>query len=133
MSPTGLIGFVRYSPRPDIRGPGRLPARYRVTQKRDDMHFGIYKNTWYCRWCGHTYRPLKDTDRDGFCSPACKMAHHRAYKKYIEWKLLRKKTIEKKNTGGRRKSNAKKRRFKRPVRVKFYTKPKRQGRKLNLP
>ncbi len=46
------------------------------------MRFGIYKQTWFCRWDGKQYRPKKETDRDGFCSPACKQAHHRAYKKY---------------------------------------------------
>jgi len=70
------------------------------------MHFGIYKSTWFCRWCGNTYKPLKDTDRDGFCSPACKQAHHRAYKKYIEWKLSRKKLSGNRKTGTRHRSNA---------------------------
>ena len=43
----------------------------------------IYKTTWYCRWDGKSYRPKQETDRDGFCSPACKQAHYRAYKKYV--------------------------------------------------
>ena len=46
----------------------------------------VYKSIWYCRWCGKNYKPIKDTDRDGFCCPACKQAHHRAYKLYIDWK-----------------------------------------------
>ena len=71
------------------------------------MHFGIYKGTWFCRWCGNTYKPLKCTDRDSFCKPACKQAHHRAYRKYTEWKLSRKKTAKIENPGSRRKSNAK--------------------------
>ena len=82
------------------------------------MRFGIYKDTWYCRWDGKTYKPLKETDRDGFCCPACKQAHHRAYKLYIDWitgarrkrtkqKLRQKKTGRKKKTGVRRIGNAK--------------------------
>jgi len=29
------------------------------------------------------YKPGKATDRDGFCLPACKAAHFRAYKRYV--------------------------------------------------
>ena len=46
----------------------------------------MYKNTWYCRWCGNEYTPAKQTDRDGFCAKACKQALHRAYKKYVTLK-----------------------------------------------
>lgn len=82
------------------------------------MHFGIYKSTWYCRWCGRTYKPLKDTDRDGFCRPACKQALYRAYKLYIDWKsgarrkrtkqaLSKKKVHRKQKPGTRKRRNAK--------------------------
>ena len=40
----------------------------------------------FCRWCGDSYTTLKRTDRDGFCTKACKQAHHRAYKKYVTLK-----------------------------------------------
>lgn len=50
----------------------------------------MYKNIWYCRWDGKTYKPLKKTDRDGFCCPACKQAHHRAYKKYVTLQTISK-------------------------------------------
>jgi len=87
------------------------------------MHFGIYKSTWYCRWDGKQYKPLKDTDRDGFCCPACKQAHHRAYKLYIDWKsgarrkrtkvaLSRKMDLKIEKTGTRKSRNAKKRKKK---------------------
>ena len=86
---------------------GRRYQGQGITQKRDDMHFGIFKSTWYCRWCGKVYKPLKDTDRDGFCCPACKMALHRAIKKYNEWKLSRKKDLRNRKTGIRKSRNAK--------------------------
>lgn len=76
------------------------------------MHLGIYKSTWYCRWDGKQYKPLKDTDRDGFCCDACKMALHRAVKKYNAWKLSRKIGQKSAQPGPRRKSNAKKRKKK---------------------
>jgi len=47
-----------------------------------DMHFGIYKSVWYCRWCGIQYKPKEQTDKDGFCKPAHKQALHRALRKY---------------------------------------------------
>ena len=37
----------------------------------------------YCRWCGRKYEASKPIGRDGFCSPPCKQAHYRAYKKYV--------------------------------------------------
>ncbi|GAH57530.1 unnamed protein product [marine sediment metagenome] len=43
----------------------------------------MYKYRWYCRWCSSEYKPLKETDRDGFCKGACKQAHYRAYKHYV--------------------------------------------------
>jgi len=69
---------------------------------------GIYKCTWYCRWCGMIYRPLKETDRDGPCSPACKQALHRAVKKYNQWKLSRKSDRRNKKSGTRPRRNANK-------------------------
>lgn len=43
----------------------------------------MYKYVWYCRWDGKIYKPLQETDRDGFCSNACKQALYRAHKKYV--------------------------------------------------
>ena len=43
----------------------------------------IYKNTWFCRWCGKAYKPQQQTERDGFCCTAHKQAHHRAFKNYV--------------------------------------------------
>lgn len=48
----------------------------------------MYKNIWYCRWDGKTYKPLKETDRDGFCCSACKQALYRARKKYVTTELI---------------------------------------------
>ncbi len=45
----------------------------------------MWKDVWYCRWCGYEYKPENETDRDGFCCSAHKQAHHRAYKKYVTW------------------------------------------------
>jgi len=47
--------------------------------KWDEFH----KDSKHCRWCGVAYRAHKPVDRDGFCKDACKMAHARAYKKYV--------------------------------------------------
>ena len=58
----------------------------------------MYKCFWYCRWCGNEYTPVKQTDRDGFDTKACKQAHHRAYKKYVTQNLRSQKV--KKKTGG---------------------------------
>jgi len=96
---SGAAGFPRC----------RRYRRCRITQKRVEMHFGIYKSQWFCRWCGLTYKPLKDTDRDGFCSPACKQALHRALKKYLAWKLSRKKVHRNRKSGTRHRRNAKRR------------------------
>ena len=54
----------------------------------------IYKRIWYCRWDGKSYRPKQETDRDGFCSPACKQAHYRAYKKYVTQPIRLKRFLE---------------------------------------
>lgn len=43
----------------------------------------MWKYHWWCRWCGHEYKPVREGERDGFCSAACKMAHHRAWKEYV--------------------------------------------------
>lgn len=40
----------------------------------------------HCRWCGKAYLAVKPIGGDGFCSPACKQAHHRAYHKYVTTK-----------------------------------------------
>jgi len=53
----------------------------------------MYKTIWYCRWDGKQYKPIKETDRDGFCCPACKMAHHRAYNKYVTTQRPQKKEL----------------------------------------
>jgi len=45
-----------------------------------------YKTIKHCRWCGITYKAVKPYKQDGFCSDAHKMAHHRAYKKYVTGK-----------------------------------------------
>ncbi len=73
------------------------------------MKFGIYKQTWFCRWCGTPYRPRKETDRDGFCSPKCKQAHHRAYKKYQVAALRQKIRISRPKKKTKTIRNAKKR------------------------
>lgn len=49
----------------------------------------MYKYVWYCRWDGKTYKPLQETDRDGFCCTACKQAHYRALKKYVTLQVPR--------------------------------------------
>ena len=41
------------------------------------------KVTKHCRWCGKAYRAHKPEGKDGFCCDAHKMAHARAYKKYV--------------------------------------------------
>lgn len=43
----------------------------------------------YCRWCGNEYKSKKPQVRDGFCCNACKMAHQRAYKKYVTQRRAR--------------------------------------------
>lgn len=43
----------------------------------------MYKDLFFCRWCGDLYKPLEKTERDGFCCSKHKQAHHRAYKKYV--------------------------------------------------
>lgn len=74
------------------------------------MHFGIYKQKWYCRWDGVEYKPKKQTERDGFCCPAHKSALHRALKKYGDRALLVKESQGKRPGLGRnkRKRQAKK-------------------------
>lgn len=41
------------------------------------------KNVKHCRWCGNVYYASQPLYKDGFCKPAHKMAHARAYKKYV--------------------------------------------------
>jgi len=38
----------------------------------------------YCRWCSVSYKPERDTGRDGFCCTAHKQAHYRVYKAWLE-------------------------------------------------
>jgi len=42
----------------------------------------------HCRWCGKAYKAHKPVGRDGFCCNAHKMAHARAYKKYVTRKKI---------------------------------------------
>ena len=42
----------------------------------------------HCRWCSKPYKAHKPVGRDGFCCDAHKMAHARAYKKYVTRKKL---------------------------------------------
>jgi hypothetical protein len=42
-----------------------------------------YKSPKHCRFCTKPYHAVKPDGRDGFCSPACKMALARAYKAYV--------------------------------------------------
>ena len=41
------------------------------------------KELKFCRWCSKTYTAKIPFKRDGFCSPLCRQAHYRAYKKYV--------------------------------------------------
>jgi len=36
-----------------------------------------------CHWCGGYAKRYKSYDKHIFCSNRCKMAHYRAYKKYV--------------------------------------------------
>ncbi len=47
------------------------------------MYHSGYAQRKHCRWCGVEYYAKKPINRDGFCSAACKQAHHRSYKKYV--------------------------------------------------
>lgn len=42
----------------------------------------------HCRWCQSVYSAFRPVDKDGFCSPTCKQAHYRAYKKWVTAKHL---------------------------------------------
>jgi len=42
----------------------------------------------HCRWCSKPYEAHKPVGMDGFCCDAHKMAHARAYKKYVTRKKL---------------------------------------------
>lgn len=37
----------------------------------------------HCRWCGKVYFACQPVGRSGFCIPAHKQAHYRAYKKWV--------------------------------------------------
>lgn len=41
------------------------------------------KELKHCRWCGTAYYASQPLYKDGFCKPSHKMAHARAYKKYV--------------------------------------------------
>ena len=36
-----------------------------------------------CHWCGKHFKAKRSRLEVRFCSARCKMAHHRAYKKYV--------------------------------------------------
>lgn len=42
-----------------------------------------YKFEIVCHWCAKVYEAKKGKRQARFCSPKCKQAHHRAYKKYV--------------------------------------------------
>lgn len=44
--------------------------------------YEIYKFD-YCHWCGEHAKRHKTGNRHVYCSAKCKMAAHRAYKKYV--------------------------------------------------
>lgn len=44
---------------------------------------GASKKQNWCRWCGAVYKGKSVQERDGFCGPKCKQAHHRAYHAYV--------------------------------------------------
>lgn len=73
------------------------PSALLPTSWLNDGHRSIFLRNnampkWYpktkkhCRWCGNAYTASKPLYRDGFCSPTCKQAHYRAYKKYVTGK-----------------------------------------------
>lgn len=41
------------------------------------------KDVKHCRWCGVLYYACQPITGDGFCCPAHKQAHYRAYKKWV--------------------------------------------------
>jgi len=67
------------------------------------MRFGIYKTKWFCRLDGVEYKPKEETERDGFCCPACKQYLHRALKKRNAKALLLKERQPKRPGRGRNK------------------------------
>ena len=46
-------------------------------------HHEGHKDQKHCRWCSEPYMAHKPVGRDGFHSDRCKMAHARAYKRYV--------------------------------------------------
>lgn len=51
------------------------------------MYYGYDQLGSYCHWCGNELPRNKQRPRTGthvFCDSKCKMAHHRAFKKYQE-------------------------------------------------
>ena len=47
------------------------------------MVYDVRKEKKHCRWCGIEYYASKPPNQDGFCSPAHRQAHYRAYKNYV--------------------------------------------------
>lgn len=50
------------------------------------MGWNREKEQKHCRWCGVPYYAAQPLYKDGFCIPAHKMAHTRAYQKYVTQK-----------------------------------------------
>jgi len=65
----------------------------------------MWRKAKHCRWCGKPYYANKPDDRDGFDSAKCKMAFHRAYKRYVTHLALQTNVV----------SNAKKRKGKKII------------------
>lgn len=53
------------------------------------MGWNLGKQVKHCRWCGILYNAAQPLNQDGFCCPAHKQAHYRAYKKYVTAKSSR--------------------------------------------
>lgn len=51
--------------------------------KSNAMGWNRGKQLKHCRWCTKVYFACQPVDLDGFCTPAHKQAHYRAYKKYV--------------------------------------------------
>ena len=54
-----------------------------IIERSNAMYYAHAYYNNHCRWCGKAYRAKKPLEKDGFCSNAHKMAHHKAYKKYV--------------------------------------------------
>jgi len=51
------------------------------------MGYESYRMRW-CRWCSTAYQTKRDIGRDGFCCPACRQAHYRAYKVWRQCRVI---------------------------------------------